>query len=44
MKNKVLLLGVTLIAGIFLGWLLFHSSQKATEKQNNNIVDPIQVG
>jgi membrane fusion protein, copper/silver efflux system len=37
MKKNVLYLCITLIAGIFIGWLFFHSSGKAGENQNHKI-------
>ncbi len=34
MKHKIIIIAVTLVTGIFLGWLVFHSPQ-SQEKQTN---------
>jgi membrane fusion protein, copper/silver efflux system len=40
MKQKIILITITLLIGIFLGWLLFHSSREKKEEyvQSNEIV------
>lgn len=35
MKNKVLIITITLIAGIFLGWLIFHRSEPAESNKEH---------
>lgn len=35
MKNKVFIITITLIAGIFLGWLIFHRSEPSESNQEN---------
>jgi Cu(I)/Ag(I) efflux system membrane fusion protein len=32
MKLKIFIISVTLLTGIFIGWLFFHSSQKEVKK------------
>jgi membrane fusion protein, copper/silver efflux system len=34
MKRKILLITFSLVAGLFLGWLFFHSPGKSAEKEN----------
>jgi Cu(I)/Ag(I) efflux system membrane fusion protein len=34
MKHKILIVSITLILGIFIGWLFFHSSRKAEKKSD----------
>jgi Cu(I)/Ag(I) efflux system membrane fusion protein len=36
MKNKIITITVTLIVGIFLGWLLFHSGRKNEDKLDHS--------
>src|SRR5512137_2147471 len=36
MKHKIIITAVTLIAGIFLGWLFFHPSKTSEEKQDHS--------
>lgn len=36
MKQKILTLAITLIVGVFLGWLFFHPSQKSEEKHDHS--------
>ena len=36
MKHKIIIIAVTLIAGIFLGWLVFHPSQNKEEKHDHS--------
>ncbi len=35
MKHKIIIIAVTLVTGIFLGWLFFHSPHKTEEKQQD---------
>ena len=35
MKHKIITIVVTLIVGLFLGWLVFHPSQKNEEKHDH---------
>jgi membrane fusion protein, copper/silver efflux system len=39
MKNKVLIICITLTAGIFLGWLIFHRSGNSDSKHEQLAVD-----
>jgi Cu(I)/Ag(I) efflux system membrane fusion protein len=34
MKQKIIIISITLVIGIFIGWLLFHSSRKEEKKPN----------
>jgi len=36
MKQKILFIGISLITGLFLGWLFFHSSQKSDMKSGQS--------
>jgi len=36
MKQKILFIGISLITGLFLGWLFFHSSQKSDMKSGHS--------
>ena len=36
MKHKILLISITLVGGIFIGWLFFHSSKKSEERINTS--------
>ena len=36
MKQKIIIIAVTLIAGVFLGWVLFHPSQKKEDKHDHS--------
>jgi membrane fusion protein, copper/silver efflux system len=35
MKHKILIISFTLLTGVFIGWLLFHSSTERIEKQDS---------
>lgn len=37
MKHKILIISTTLIAGIFIGWIFFHSSQNSEEKSSTSL-------
>jgi membrane fusion protein, copper/silver efflux system len=39
MKNKVLIISITLIAGIFLGWLIFHRNEPSESKNEHTVKD-----
>jgi Cu(I)/Ag(I) efflux system membrane fusion protein len=39
MKNKVLIISITLIAGIFFGWLIFHRSEPSESKHEQTVKD-----
>jgi Cu(I)/Ag(I) efflux system membrane fusion protein len=39
MKNKLLIISITLIAGIFLGWLIFHRSEPSEAKHELTVKD-----
>jgi Cu(I)/Ag(I) efflux system membrane fusion protein len=36
MKQKILIISIALVAGIFIGWLFFHSSHKTEEKDDHS--------
>jgi Cu(I)/Ag(I) efflux system membrane fusion protein len=36
MKQKTIIISITFIAGVFIGWLFFHSSQKSDDKHDNS--------
>jgi Cu(I)/Ag(I) efflux system membrane fusion protein len=36
MKQKILIVSITLILGIFIGWLVFHPSRKTEEKYDHS--------